>query len=182
MQLHQLSPLPTQVKLSSTKACVTKVHSSHHLHIVSTITTLGVVNYSPGRQSGQNRAANDLHATPTKLPRRHRASIRSNQTHLRPLQAELYTNHYYFSQKQPQAQQDRTRGNQLWQSSFRQCSSSPTDIRSSFTGASFPKTLRALKERIPLLLLPLLPLLKQIRKRLRVLKLRSKVKVCCRYF
>ncbi|XP_053531278.1 protein FAM83G [Ictalurus punctatus] len=140
-KLHRVSPQPKpipthKVKQGSTKASVTKVHSSAVTSVTSPVSTLGVQNDPRGRQLGQNGAANDLPATPAKLHRRHTAPIRSKQTQLRPLQTELSADHHCSSQKQPQAQQDRIRVNQLHQSSFRQ-RSAPT-----------PKTTRTLKERI----------------------------------
>ncbi|XP_026785259.3 protein FAM83G [Pangasianodon hypophthalmus] len=104
-KLHQVSPQPNpiptcEVKLSLTKASVTKLHSIEH-HTTSAVSTPGAQNYPPGRQLGQNKAANDLHASPAKLPRRHAAPIRSNQTQLRPLQTELSADHHNSSPEQP---------------------------------------------------------------------------------
>lgn len=140
MQLHQVSPQPKaiprqEVKLGSTKA-VTKLHSNNHLS-TSAVSTFGVKNYPPGSPLGQNRAA-DSHATPAKLPRRHTAPIRTNQTQLRPMQTELSADHQ-CPQKQSQAQQDKIRVSQLNRSSFRHHSAS---------AASFPKMFKSTKERI----------------------------------
>ncbi|KAG7316991.1 hypothetical protein KOW79_019289 [Hemibagrus wyckioides] len=151
-KLHRVSPQPKPIptretKLISTKASVTKLHSSNHL-TTPAVSTPGVQNDLPARQLAQNSASNDLYATPAKLPRRHTVPIRSNQTRLRALQTELSADHHHSSQKQPQAQQDRMQFNQLHRSSFRQRSASTTEGRFSFRGTSFPKTSKStLKER-----------------------------------
>ncbi|XP_060752844.1 uncharacterized protein fam83ga [Tachysurus vachellii] len=143
---HRVSPQPKpfpahEVKLSSTKASVTKLHSRNNL-TPPAVSTPGVQNNLPGRLWGESRVTNDLHATPAKLPRRHTVPIRSNQTRLRAVQTDLSADHRCSSQKQPRAQQDRMRFNQLHQSSFRQRSASTTEERSTFRGTLFPRTLK----------------------------------------
>ncbi|KAF7691122.1 uncharacterized protein fam83ga [Silurus meridionalis] len=152
-QLNQVSPRHKQfpaneVRLTSAKVSISKLHSNNHLSTFD-VSMPGVQNDPPERQLSQNRAANDLHATPAKLPRRHTVPTRSNQTRFRPLRTDLSAYCQCSSQKQPQAQQDRMRVNQLHQTSFRQHYSSATEDRSYFRGTLFPNTLRTMRTTAP---------------------------------
>ncbi|XP_036422575.1 uncharacterized protein si:dkey-27o4.1 [Colossoma macropomum] len=138
---------PQEARGGSTKASVTKLHSSNH-PTRPVVATLGTQSYPHGKQLGQNRAGDALPTLPDKLSTRRTATTRSSQSQLGRSRTEPSPGRLSSSQKQPQAQLDRTRAIQSGQSNTRQRSTSTTEDSLSSSGTSHLRRSRSFKERI----------------------------------
>ncbi|KAL6457153.1 hypothetical protein MHYP_G00341160 [Metynnis hypsauchen] len=153
-KLRRPSPKPTRTPQDArggichqTKASVTKLHSSNH-PTRPAVATLGTQSYPHGKQLGQNRAGDALPTLPDKLSTRRTTTTRSSQSQLGRSRTEPSPGRLSSSQKQPQAQLDRTRAIQSGQSNTRQRSVSTAEDSLSSSGTSHLRRSRSFKERI----------------------------------